>query len=137
MGGKLIDRHEMAQLVTLVIDKDVTIKNALKKFDFVHSAASKFVKQARDGVFDYQKYLNADTEPPPTPNNESDDRSIFAVAEMIDYAVTQALVDQMSEIKEILEVLGAKHRGFEESVKNKFEKMENRVNRHTRGMNPD
>ena len=88
MGGPTIDLCEMALLVRLVIDKDVSIKDAVKKFDFKHSAASRFVKKARDGDFDYQKYLPAEIEQEPEPEiepppeNESEDRSIFAVAEI-------------------------------------------------------
>ncbi len=133
MGGKLIDRHEMAMLVSLVIDKGVSTHNAVKKFDFKVSAATKFVRAARDGEFDYKKYLPADTESPPV--NESEDRSIFAVAEMIDYAVSQALQDKMVEVDARIEAMTAKQRGFEESVQNKIQGIENRVNRFNRGQN--
>lgn len=142
MGGPTIDVHEMAQLVSLVLDKNVTIKDAVKKFDFLPTAATRFVRRARLGEFDYRKYLDADDRPPDD-SNESDDRSIFAVADMIDTAVTQSMADHLDELKKMVEKAnietfklrtmieagGNRQKIFEDNVKNKVDTLEKRIDR--------
>lgn len=145
MGGKSIDKHEMAKLVYLVLDKDVRIKDAVKKFDFLPSAASRSVKAARDGKFDYRRYLDADDRPPDD-SNESDDRSIFAVADMIDTAVTQSMADHLDELKKMVEKTGTENvklktmieaggnrqKIFEDNVKNKVDGLEKKYDKALR-----
>lgn len=148
MGGKQIDKKEMALLVRLVIDKEMPIPEVLKRFDFREGAVHRFCRLARAGEFDYQSYLDDVDSPPDKGNaNESEDRSIFAVAEMIDDAVMRCLVEHLDEFKNLVEKAaetqkefeesmrnlmetgGARQQGFEQSTKNKIQRMEDKMDR--------
>jgi len=122
MGGKSIDKIEMARLCRLVLQKGEPLDSAIKKFAIPLPAAYRYLKLAREGEFDYESYLIETQE-------DTDDRSIFAVADMIDFAVGEAINTGLQEIRELIKVNVAANQVFEAELVNRVLNLEKKMDR--------